>query len=387
MTDFFRKLRVSVSSRFRNVVSENGERAMDNLVGTMLGVLFLAMISASFAGIFMAYTVSSSKAAENSERINLVTKHSTNTLNNLYVEADLGKANGIANGWNIVRHKQKLSTGTPSLGTISVVAFRDYTFAASRPLVTGGTTPVSQWGYVNTSTGLVELYTSVAKAGVPGKCDWTTSIADLNNRCLTVRDSIPSVVAPPTSAKDAPAVDWNCEINLSISRFLTNEGGTTSFAPLGSKITGADGKVRYTLNPNIDSVMNIKTSKLGTFNSGGKTSLRWVMMVDDLTPGKKVSLEFFEPSTGIVSRQTFVPTLDAGESGKIRRALQGSVPISSGARDVEVYIDTDSPSNPTNTDPVVKINNFVVYEKLTPAQVTTARAGLANCYEEGDTDV
>lgn len=342
VTAYFRKAREFFASNYHQRVRVDGERAMDTLMGTMLGVLFLAVISASFAGIFMAYTVSTAKAAENNERNNLVVKYSTSTLNNLYIESINGKNTATAAGWTVKSHNKALSAASPALNPAPSSAFASYTFAATRPMVTGGTTMISQWG-IN-KNGLVTVYTATPKAGSGiSKCDWTEASNLVEARCVVSIDTIQSVVSPPLGVRDEKALRWADQI--------------VQYPWTASAFNWAD-----------DVKRDVKTSKLGVIDTSGiapvngERTLKYVVMFENLEPGKKVSLDFVESTAaGTLYSHSFVPTLETGETGKISRSSQGTLNIPVDADNITVYIDTDVAQTTTASDQTVKMSRFVVY--------------------------
>lgn len=339
VTNYFRKVGDFFARNYHQHVRVEGERAMDNLMGTMIGVLFLAVISASFAGIFMAYTVSTAKATENTERNNAVVKYSTNTLNNLYVESVNGKNTAIAAGWTVLSHQKALSTASPSLNPSS--SFSAYTFAATRPLVSGGATLISQWG--KNEGGLVTLYTAVPKAGsAASTCNWQEAQDKLETLCVVAIDKIQSVVSPPVGVGDEMAVRWEDQIVKYPWTATTKDwAGATK--------------------------LDVTTTKLGVINTKPDPTLpnvkdfKYVVMFENLQPGKKVSLDFVESKNGTVYSHTFTPTLEPGETGNVTRSNQGTLSIPDGADSIDVYLDTDV-AQPTNSlDPTVKMYRFNIY--------------------------
>lgn len=331
ISGYFCRVREFLAQRYRQRVRVEGESGMDNLMGTMIGVLFLAVISASFAGIFMAYTVSTAKAAENTQRTNAVVKYSTNTLNNLYIESVNGKNTAQSAGWTVKSHLKALSL-TTTLGASS--DFAGYTYAATRPLVTGGTILVSQWG--KNENGLVTILTAVPKAGsAASKCDWSEKKDRLETLCTVSIDTLQSVISPPMSVKDEKGVRWAEQI---VQYPWTDSAFDWSSA---TKRT-------------------VTTSKLGVINTTGLTSFKFVVMFDNLEPGKKVSLDFVESKNGTVSTRQFTPTLNEGETGKVTRSSQGSITVPAGTDTVSIYLDTDVAS--TSNDPTIGISRFVVYK-------------------------
>lgn len=374
VTDYFRKVRGFFARNYHQQVRVDGEKAMDNLMGTMIGVLFLSVISASFAGIFMAYTVSTAKATENSERNNSVVKYSTNTLNNLYVESVNGKTGAELprnattgqtmaeekastgkpsttteitqwnntwgwNRWTVLSHQKALSTASPSLNVNST--FAAYTFAASRPLVSGGTTLVSQWG--KNEAGLVTLYTAVPKAGSgASKCNWEETEDKLETLCMVAIDKIQSVVAPPVGIGNEMAVRWEDQIvKYPWSATTKDWAGTAK--------------------------LDVTTSKLGVINAKpdptkpNTQDFNYVVMFENLEPGKKVSLDFVESKNGTVYSHSFTPTLEPGETGKVTRSNQGRLSIPDGADSITVYLDTDVAQPNNASDQTVKMYRFNIY--------------------------
>jgi hypothetical protein len=353
VTAYFRKVREFFARNYHQHVRVDGEQAMDNLMGTMLGVLFLAVISASFAGIFMAYTVSTAKATENTARTNLVVKYSTNTLNNLYIESINGKKTAQAAGWTVLSHYNKLSAASPALNPAPSSAFTDFTFAATRPLVAGGSTIISQWG-IN-KNGLVTVYTATSKAGIAktgatgsftSRCDWTTDVKVLEAQCIVSIDTVQSVVAPPIGVRDEKALRWQDEI--------------VQYPWTNSAYDWAD-----------DTKRDVKTQKLGVIDTSGiaadpvnpnEKTLKYVVMFENLTPGKKVSLDFVESTAaGTLYSHSFVPTLQTGEAGLVARSSHGTLNIPVAADNITVYLDTDVDQTDTASDQTVKMTRFVVY--------------------------
>lgn len=346
VTAYFRKVRGFFARNYHQQVRVDGERAMDNLMGTMIGVLFLAVISASFAGIFMAYTVSTAKATENGSRNNIVVKYSTDTLNNLYVESAGGKTAAVAAGWTVLAQKQALSTVTPALNPDT--AFGAYTFAATRPLVTGGTTLISQWG--KNEGGLVTLYTALPKAGSNAStCNWQEAQDKLETLCTVAIDKIQSVVSPPVGVDDEMAVNWENQI---VKYPWTN----TPKDSTGNPIDWASA-----------TKVDVTTSKLGVINTQPDPTkpniqnFKYVVMFDNLQPGKKVSLDFVESKNGTVYSHSFTPTLQPGETGNVTRSNEGTLSIPDGANNITVYLDTDVDQANTALDPTVKMYRFNIY--------------------------
>lgn len=329
---YFHRLRSLTTHKFHQHVHVNGERAMDNLMGTMIGVLFLAIISVSFAGIYMAYTVSSHKAAENNDRVSIITRYSTNTLNNLHIESNIGSATATAAGWTVLSHNKALSATT----TLAANAdFKDFTFAATRPMVDGGTILVSQWG-VN-KDGLVTIYTALPKAGSQtSKCNWTESKANLEKLCNVAIDRIQSVVAPPMGVDSSEAVLWEDQI--------------TKYPWQEAAFDWAD-----------DTKRTVTTSELGTIETNGETTLSWVAMFDDLTPGKKVAIDFVDSNFAVYSH-SFTPVASKDEKGKLTRSAHGTLAVPEDVTSLTAYVDTDMAS-PTAGDQTVKIYRFNVYQK------------------------
>ena len=329
---YFHRLRSRIARNYRQHVRVEGESGMDTLLGTMIGVLFLAVISASFAGVFMAYTVSTAKASENTDRINVITRYSSNTLNNLYVESGNGSATATAAGWSVKSHNKALSA-TPALAASA--DFKSYTYAAERPLVSGGTIKVSQWG--KNEKGLVTLYTALPKAGSQmSKCNWSETKAKLETLCNVAIDTVQSVVDPPVGVESAEAILWEQEID--------------QHPWVNSSFNWADATKR-----------SVKTSRIGDFDPKGKTEIRWVIMFDDLTPNKKVSIDFVD-SDDTVYTHNFTPTPVEGETGKLTRSAFGVIALPSDVTNVTAYIDTDM-SQPTANDQTVKVYRFIVYTK------------------------
>ena len=345
VTDYFRKVRGFFSRNYHQRVRVDGEQAMDNLIGTMLGVLFLAIISASFAGIYMAYSVSTAKATENNERNNMVVKFSTNTLNSLYVESINGRATAAAAGWTVLSQEKALSAVTPALNPAPSAAFTTYTYAATRPMVAGGTTLISQWG-IN-KNGLITLYTATPKAGSgASKCNWTESQDKLETFCVVAIDRIQSVVSPPLGLTDENAVRWAEKI--------------VQYPWTAAPFDWATATKR-----------DVTTSKLGVINTKPDLTkpnvrdFKYVVMFENLTPGKKVSIDFVESKNGAYSSQTFVAGENGvplpGPDGKITVSHQATVTIPDGANSMDVYIDTDVAQPNNALDQTVKISRFIVY--------------------------
>lgn len=345
VTDYFRKVRGFFSRNYHQRVRLDGEQAMDNLIGTMLGVLFLAIISASFAGIYMAYSVSTAKATENNERNNLVVKFSTNTLNNLYVESKSGRATATAAGWTVLSQEKTLSTAVPALNPVPSTAFTTYTFAATRPMVAGGTTLVSQWG-IN-KDGLVTIYTATPKAGSGvSKCNWSEAQDKLESFCVVAIDRLQSVVAPPLGITDENAVRWE-------EKIVKYPWSAAAFD--WSAATKRD----------------VTTSKLGVINTKldplkpNTRDFKVVVMIENLTPGKKFALDFVESKNGTYYTQSFIAGENGiplpGPDGKISIAHQATLSIPDGADSLDVYLDTDANQPNTALDPTVKISRFTIY--------------------------
>lgn len=336
VTEYFRKVRAFFARNYHQQVRVDGEKAMDTLMGTMIGVLFLAIISASFAGIFMAYTVSSAKATENSARNNIVVKNSTNSLNGLYVESVNGKTAATAAGWQVLSHNKALSLASPSLTPDA--AFANYTYAAKRPLVDGGKTMISQWG--KNENGLVTIYTAIPKAGNQTACDWTATPVQVESSCIVAIDRIQSVVAPPVGVKDENSIRWEEQIN----------------------------KAPWTANAfdwSADTKRDVKTTKLGTITTNGVNNFKYVVMFDNLQPGKEVSLDFVNSKDGAISTHSFTPTLTDGETGNVTRSNKGTISLPDGTTTFDVYIDTDVTQSNTSLDPTVKMYRFVIYNMKT----------------------
>lgn len=346
VTAYFRKVRGFFARNYHQQIRVDGERAMDNLMGTMIGVLFLAVISASFAGIYMAYTVSTAKATEDTSRNNIVVKYNTDTLNNLYVESANGKANAVAAGWTVLAQKQTLTTVSPALNPSA--AFGAYTFAATRPLVTGGTTLISQWG--KNEAGLVTLYTAVPKAGSnTSTCNWQEAQDKLETLCTVAIDKIQSVVSPPVGVGDEMAVHWEDQI---VKYPWTNTPNDST----GKPIDWASA-----------TKTNVTTSKLGVINTQPDPTkpniqdFKYVVMFDNLQPGKKVSIDFVESKNGTVFSHTFTPTLQPGETGNVSRSNSGTLHIPDGANNITVYLDTDVDQPNNALDPTVTMYRFNIY--------------------------
>lgn len=332
ISGYFRRLRSLTARRFHQHVRVDGERAMDNLMGTMIGVLFLAIISVSFAGIYMAYTVSSHKATENNDRVSVITRYSTNTLNSLHIESNVGSATAAADGWTVLSHNKALST-TPTLAANA--NFADFTFAATRPMVTGGTLLVSQWG-VNRN-GLVTIYTALPKAGSQAStCNWKETKVNLEKLCNVAIDSIQSVVSPPMGVDSSEAVLWESQI----AKFPWQEAAFDWAAP---------------------AKRNVTTRELGTIETNGETNLSWVVVFDDLTPGKRVAVDFVDSNFAVYSH-SFTPVASEDEKGKLTRSAHGTLSVPEGVTSLTAYLDTDMTS-PTALDQTVKIYHFNVYQK------------------------
>ena len=333
ITAVLSRVRELISRNYHSRIRLNGEAAMENLMGTMIGVLFLSVISASFAGIFMAYSVSSAKATENTNRMNLISKYSTDTLNNLYVESVSGSTAAQNAGWTVKAARQALSSVTPSINPSS--SYSSYTYAATRSMVSGGTTTISQWG--QNVNGLVTLYTAVPKAGSPDQtCDWTQPDDKLQYYCNVVIDTVQSVVSPPVGVNNDNAVNWASQI--------------TQF-PWNNSANNWASATKYP----------VTTSKLGDINVNNQGTLKYVVMFDNLQPNVPLSIDFVANGQTI-NTQTITPTLNPGETGTVTRSVAGTFTTPANNADVAVYLDTDV-NTPTASDPTVTIYRFIIYTK------------------------
>lgn len=347
---YFRRLKEKVANNFHQHVRVQGESGMDTLVGTMIGVLFLAVISASFAGVYMAYTVSAAKADENTTRVSVMTQMSASTLNQMFIDSPTGRADAIAGGWTMVTVANgTLATVTPAAST----EFKTYTFAATRPMVAGGTTKVSQWGFKGTAApeiGLVKLYTAVPKAGKQSACNWTMTSAQLAANCVVTFDMRPSVITPPAVYSIYPSADWAANI-----RKLP--WSPTDYSTMTTK--------------------SAKTIKLGAINAatattgtGGVRVVRYVAYLENVPVNNVVTVSFVKTATPatIYSKVTVPTAPKAGETSLVKRYIEGTVTIPSGATAMDVMLDTKvtNPNTTTTdaTDPAINVSKFIVYQTV-----------------------
>jgi hypothetical protein len=347
-TSALQNMRRFFTKNYQTALHTRKEYAMDTLLGTMIGVLFLAVITASFAGIYMAYVVSSAKSSENTARAAAAAKFSATSLNRLYVDSASGKTAAQTDGWTVT------TQGTTPLSTADTAtnaAYADYTFAATKPLKTGGVTPVSQWGVLVTSgndRGLVKLYTAIPKAGQSQPCNWKQSPENMQKYCVVVYDVLASVVAPPRAYNIYPDVHWQDSVSQMPWTSTPDFSGADWKSNIGTQMLG-----------------NVKITS-ATANADGTKNLRFVALVKDLTPGYKVSLDFRKPGDNSFYAYTFTPTAKAGETGTLTRAVYGTINVPSGVDSVDVYMDTkvEATQNST-TDPKVQISRFFLYQTKT----------------------
>lgn len=208
-------------------------------------------------------------------------------------------------------------------------------------MVAGGTTLVSQWG--KNEAGLVTLYTAIPKAGSgASKCNWEENEDNLETLCVLAIDKIQSVVAPPVGVGDEMAVRWEDQIVKYPWTATTKDwAGATK--------------------------LDVTTTKLGVINTKPDPTkpnvkdFKYVVMFENLEPGKKVSLDFVESKNGTVYSHTFTPTLEPGETGKVTRSNKGTLSIPDGADNLTVYLDTDVAQPNNSLDQTVKMYRFNIY--------------------------
>lgn len=345
-TASLRSARKFFTKNYHENIRVRGENAMDTLLGTMIGVLFLAVITASFAGIYMAYVVTTAKSEENTSRAATASKYSADALNSLYVDSPGTRA--AADGWTVT------TQGTAKLSTVSSgtnTSYTNYTYAADRVLPDTAV-KISQWGVLETSgpdNGLVKIYTAVAKAGLVATCDWKTTTALLVQKCIVVYDVLSSVMAPPPAYAVHPDVFWQDHVKMSPwvlsssfpNDFSTAAGSTTSTAKLGQ--------------------INLNNA---TTNSDGSRTLNFVAVVKNLDPNKKVSIDFNKPGEQSFYGYTFTPTANPGDSSKLERAVYAVVTVPAGTIVLDVYMDTDLTATNNGAGQTLSVSRFFLYQTI-----------------------
>jgi hypothetical protein len=326
-------------------LAAKGEQAMDTLLGTMLGVLFLAVITSSFAGVYMAYAVSTAKASESTSRTNVAAKLSSQSLNGLFIDSASGKTLAQTAGWTVV------TQGTTLLKNVDAAtqsSYANYTFAARKPMVDGGKVQVAQWGVLErtgSDKGLVKAYTAIPKAGSKKVCDWTQSVDNLNLNCVVVYDVLASVVMATPNYDVYADVQW--ESNVVVAPWSTTPNYYT-----------ADQRPAQTSKlGNVTVPTSFKT------NADGSRTIKYVALLKDLEPNKQVSVDFKTPGqSGTLYGNTFTPAPATGQTGKLERSVYGTMNVPAGITSLEVFIDTDNSLPTVSTDPIVQISRFVVYQ-------------------------
>lgn len=341
-----RSARRFFTKNYHENIHVRGERAMDTLMGTMIGVLFLAVITASFAGIYMAYVVSTAKSEENTSRAAIVSRDSANALNGLYVDAAGPKA--ASDGWAVV------TQGTAKLSTKSAgtdAAYANYVYAATR-ILPGSAIQISQWGVLETSgpdEGLVKIYTAIAKAGVAATCDWKTTPALLSQKCVVVYDVLSSIMYPPPAYVVYPDIHWKEHVNMApwvlsgayTKDFSTEAGATTVTEQLGQ--------------------VNLNGTAA---NSDGSRSLRFVAVVKNLDPNKKVSIDFNKPGEQSFYGYSFTPTSSVGDGAKLERAVYGTLIVPAGTTSLDIYMDTYLTSANNGVGQTLSVSRFFLYQTI-----------------------
>jgi hypothetical protein len=353
-TSSWRNARKFFTKNYNENIRIRGEHAIDDLLGTMLGVLFLAVISASFAGIYMAYVVTSAKAEENTARANIAAKFSAETFNNLIVDNLTGGRQTATNlGWSVIKHNEDaFQPASPD--------YPNYRYVATRPMKTGSPVLAYQWGTIVSSgpdQGLVKLYTSIPRAGAnsgnqgAAKCNWRASSASLLANCIVVYDVQASVISPPPAYTVYPDINWQTSI---------------------VKAPWTTASVDYSAS----TWQSIATSKkLGTIdltglakNADGTRTVKFVALAKDLVPNNLVSFDINKPGTTerIFSYQ-FTPKTVTGETGNLQRSVNngtdGGFTLPADVNSVDVYIDTKvtNPDQATG-DPAVQLSRFFFYQ-------------------------
>lgn len=347
-TSSLQNLRKFFTKNYHGYVRTRGESAMDTLLGTMIGVLFLAVITASFAGIYMAYTVSTAKAKENTERANLSSSLSAAALNGLYVDSSSGRSIATSAGWSVTAQgTTPLSSAAPGTNA----AYAKYTYAAKAPMKPNSPVTVSQWGVLETSgtdRGLVKIYTAIPKAGQTVACDWTQTPAALSTSCVVVYDVLSSIVAPPLAYNIYPDVNWEKSVRVAPWTTTPNFYGAEWNSFTTSKIGTTD-------------VTSMKS------NPDGSRTVRFVALLKDLDPNKKVSIDFRKPGEESFFGYTFTPTAKTGETGKLERAVYGVFVAPPNTTLVDVYVDTYVTDPQQSTDPTIQGSRFFVYQAIPDA--------------------
>lgn len=337
-----KRMRQFITHDYHENFRKNKERAVEGLMGTMIGVLFLAIVTASFAGIYMAYTVSSSKATANTDRSTLIAKETDLTLNNAYIDGPQGSSRAAAAGWTVVVSGTALSSAQP--GTLS--DYGSFTYAAQKTL-TGTSIKVSQWGGQQPGVnGVMAVFTAVPKsgavvsAGVPlTSCDWKTALTVLTTKCLVYRSNMNSIANPPAQVGYDTGANWTDFIRAGTWSTSPNYAATPTAAA-----SGTIGRI------------NVTTNGITT-NSSGQRVMNYIMVVSRLTANQQVKITVNQTGT---STEVFSRAWTQAASDGDTQTLYGTVIVPSGVSSVDVVLDTNTAA--TTGKPTVNISQFYMYQ-------------------------
>lgn len=326
-------------SRLRVKLSVAGEHGAEGLLGTMIAVLFLAVITGSFAGIYMAYTVTTNKASENVDRVSVLNSAAEAAEAGMFVDGETGAQNAAADGWTVVADGVNLSTVVPS-GLNS--EFASYQYAATKPLGDTGTILISQWGVLGTSgadDGVVKIYTATPKAGFTDACNWTTSSTDLQSKCLVNYKTVVSVLSPPDRYEYDTYALWRANADVFPWTTTTDYSLATNAAPI-------------TVNTRQLGTVDISTAPV----VGSNRMVPYVISFSNLTVGQQLAVRLY--AGGTATGQTLNWTVQTADAGK--KTLTGYATFPSGTTTMDVFLDTNL-ANPT-TNPNVRITTMLFYK-------------------------
>ena len=243
----------SLMARFR-AITVNKKESGETLLGTLLGVLLLSVMTASFAGVIFASAASTGRANEISNRVTVINTVSSDALTDLRVERVTPPT-----GW---------SANAPI-----TVAGVFYTYNSSYTLPNNSAVTVRQWGTV--IDGVVSVYTSVPKPKATYTCDVTNAInnsAAFKNACLLSYSSSLSVLTPLTPNPLGANVDWrnNVVANTAVSSATPTVASLTPTS--GTWVTTTASTVITATMPAVASAQTLKY----VFNASGVTAARIV---------------------------------------------------------------------------------------------------------------
>lgn len=338
-----KRMRQFLTHDYHENIRNNRERGVEGLMGTMIGILFLAVVTASFAGVYMAYTVSTAKATANTERSSVIQKESDLTLTNAYIDGPQGTSRAATAGWNILASGTSLTTAMP--GTLS--QYSSFTYAAQKTL-TGSNVQISQWGGNQPGvSGAMALFTAVPKsgamasAGVPlTSCDWKTGLTTLATKCLVYRSVMPSIVNPPAQVGYDTGTNWTDFIRAANWTSATNYATATPT----SASSGTIGR------------MSVTTNGIVT-NASNQRELNYILVVSGLTTNQKLKLSVNQANT---TTAVFTREWTQSSADGTKQTLYGTVLVPAGVTSLDAVLDTNTAV--TTGKPTVTISQFYMYQ-------------------------